>query len=175
MKQAIFFLTFSIVQQAAMAQSPAVRQVYAWAQPVLSGVRPAIQTVDGGGDIQPKDSKVNYFIYAEPAVKTEVIWCGIWMRSGYFQVKTDSVPAIPAIVLEEQENGVRMVRDLVPENAGPVIQLTPGDQRKVRVKNPAWLNRLLKDNELIIVYIYKGKTWYHPVSKIKMLDAVPGS
>lgn len=176
MKKSYFLLILCYLHLPAGAQTPAIRQVYAWAQPVLGGARPTVQQTDGGNEISTQGSKTNYFFYAEPVPKANFTWCRIWLRNGgYFKIKTDTVAAIPSMLIEEQENGVRLVKDLVPENTSPVIQLTPGNSVRIRAKNAAWLNRLMKDNELIIVYIYKGKTWYHPVEKIKMPDAVPGS
>ena len=159
------------------AQRGVFKNVYAWAQPVLGGARPAGNAVEGGGELKTSvASKLNYFLYAEYKLSSRKIgWMGVWINGVHYSVQAVPVTDTP---VKPFENGLGLSEkkwELVPATSNPVMQLLPEKSSGKAVPKVPAIRRMIRDNELVIVYIYMGKTWYYPVPKIKMMDAVPAS
>lgn len=178
MKKAILILAIATCgTQTVIAQKGAIKQVYAWQQQVLSGVRPQeiVQENNSGIRTTATAGKTNQLIYAECIPQAKIRWSGLWINGVLYKVKAESISAIPVLPIGEEKDGNRMMKELVPENAGPFIQLLPSGNAGKTGFQAGWFRQMKKSNELIIVYIYMGKTWYYPVPKIKVLEPVPAS
>ncbi len=179
MKKAL--LTLAIItcgMQTVIAQKGAIRQVYAWQQQVLSGVRPQEIVQEHNNSTKTaavSAGKSNLLIYTECIPHAKIKWSGVWINGVLYKVKAETISAIPVLSLGDEKDGNRMTKELVPENAGPFIQLLPSGNAGKTGLQTGWFRQMKKSNELIIVYIYMGKTWYYPVPKIKVLEPVPAS
>jgi hypothetical protein len=61
---------------------------------------------------------------------------------------------------------------LVPATTNKIVLLSPGS--KLSNKPSVWLKKIMAKADLVITYQWKGKIWYYPVSKIKVLEVIAG-
>lgn len=170
MKQKILFTGFFLTTMIfSVAQKHPLINVYAYAQATLSGTKPRTSSGENGNQITlASRENVNYFFYAEHSAQEKFSVTSLWIKGTAYGAKADSILKTP---IEITGNDFKKIT-LVPATVNNVLILSPGSQ--VNLKRGCRLRKMLKKADLVITYIYNGKTRYYAVSKIKDLEVVPG-
>jgi hypothetical protein len=155
------------------AQSKPFVNVYAYSQVVSAGVNPGGVVQEGGTEIKVSATeKINYYFYAEYPPKEKLSVSIIYIKGKPYRVKTAKNIETPVRGAAEDLSTGSNKMVLVPETSNKVILLLPALALNANKKHPAWLKDLLAKNEVVIACVWKGKTWYFGVPKIKMLPNV---
>ena len=171
MKQKLLFtiLLFSI-STGVFAQNNPIIKVYAYSQAVLQGAKPSDDIEEGGKEIKAvADKKLNYFFYAEQKKSTVITIVSVWIKGKNYSAKASLVSKTPVVLKSDDPSGNT---ELVPKSTNKIILITPGGEKISTQKPSASIGKPISASELIIVYKWKGKTYYSEVKKIKELKTV---
>jgi hypothetical protein len=174
MKPGLILLLLSITAVSfTSAQKAPVVKMYAYTQPVLPGQKKIAIPDENGNTIEPAmQKKTNYFFYAEKKKQETIKIAGIWMYGKKYLVKSDIVTTIPVEIFEgSSPNGPQKIT-LAPDSDNEFLQVLPGPTTSKGTKLPGYLKKMVQKSDLILIYLWKGKTWYFPVKKIKNLSPV---
>lgn len=141
-------------------------RIYAYQQEITPGmVRQRDIPDETGGRTREADPLVHlqYYIYAVTRPKDSLQFRGLWIRGQWYAVAGRTLTPTPV----KQEVPVKKI--LVPLQKGENWQLHKGDSLPAS-RFPSRLQALMKKNELIIAYTYRGKTGYIPLKKITRLE-----
>ncbi len=172
MKQKLFFsitlLAFGLV---IMGQKLPVIKIYAYSQATLKGVKQGGIIEEGGTEVKQSSAQnINYYFYVEHRAKEKFSVSFLWINGKSYQVKTDTIRQTPVEGnADAAMNSKRKV--LVPATKNKVLLIIPGAELNCTT-NSSYLKKQLLKGELLIIYKWKGKTYYHTVPKIKVLEPV---
>jgi hypothetical protein len=173
MKQKLFFSFILLAfTSAAIGQKLPVIKVYAYSQATLKGVKQGGIIEEGGTEVKQSSAQnINYYVYIEYRAKEKFSVFSLWINGKSYKVKTDTIRQTPVEgnVGEASMNSKRNI--LVPATKNKVLLVIPGAELSTSIKSSSLKKQLLK-GELLIIYKWKGKTYYHTVPKIKVLEPV---
>jgi hypothetical protein len=169
MKKFYFISTFFITGIIS-AQVPV--KIYAYSQVHTPGNIP-VGNDENGGSPEIKQFPVNYYIFATLSPSPKVIFGPVWINGKYYRTVTSTVstPVVNTVnnIPDQPEQKI-----LVPATKQKAISINlEGDARDTVIK-AAWFRNMVRNSELIITYDYKGKRYFVPVKKIKVLPPVAG-
>lgn len=164
-----FFVVLSLFSLLAAAQ-PRLK-VYGYSQVFTPGMIPAEDARDDNGEKKIKMPRfiTNYFIFIETDSSIKIEPYEIWIGNKWDTVAGLSVVARP-VMSEYPEK-----KELVPIGKGRVIQLSVGDTLRRGVSRSVAVKTMMKENELIIGYRWKGKKYYARLKKLVELPPVHGA
>ncbi|MBC7873527.1 MAG: hypothetical protein H7Y01_06015 [Ferruginibacter sp.] len=169
----LWFFAFLLSSITGTAQ-PAVK-IFAYSQETTPGNIPKDVTDENG---KPQGTKkgasINYYFYGAYTPSVKISFCEVWIGSKYYKVQTEVVNSTPVVVTNYNIPD-RPVEDvLVPASKLRVMSITPVGSPTDKIINTSWFRKLLRQSELIVSYLYKGKKYFIPVKKIKILAPVAG-
>jgi hypothetical protein len=167
-------VVFLLLSSFLNGQTYPLAKVHAYAQAMLSGVKPQGIIEEGGKEIKTNSgAKFNYFIYAEYRPQLKFTINAIWIKGQAYGVKTKTVIETP-VVLDQSATGTGGQKtEMVPATKYRVLQLFPSGLVNTR-ETPARIKKLVETSDLVIRYLWKGKTWYYALPKINLLEPFAG-
>jgi hypothetical protein len=162
----LYLVFFSFLTVTAFAQ-PAVR-IYAYSQETTPGIIPVDEN---GRPIRSKEPLVDYYLFAAYSPAYNIRFDGI--KGQGYSVQTSKAGKTPITVTNNDISSNPVTTVLVPATKLTVISLQPISPSGNEVK-ANWFREMLRKNELIISYFYKGKKYFIPFKKIKSLPPVFG-
>ena len=90
----------------------------------------------------------------------------VWINGQWYKVKSYAVVKTPV----NTDSPTRV--QLVPSLQKKVIQLEPGDPEPAIRRPFASLAKMIRNDEFILRYVWKGKVYYRSLAKISVLDPV---
>jgi hypothetical protein len=173
MKQKLFFSFILLAfTSAAIGQKLPVIKVYAYSQATLKGAKPGGVVEEGGNEVkQSSTQNINYYFYIEYRAKEKFSVSSLWINGKSYQVKTDTIRQTPVEGNAADASLSSKRKILVPATKNKVLLIIPGTELSNSTKSSSLKKQLLK-GELLIIYKWKGKTYYHTVPKIKVLEPV---
>lgn len=174
MKPGFIFLLLSVTAMSvASAQKAPVVKMYAYTQTVLPGQKKIVIPDENGKTIEPAmQKKMNYFFYAEKKKQETIKIIGIWMYGKKFLVKVDIVTTSPVEIFQGTSSDRSRKIALIPGDGNEFLQILPGHITTRGTKLPGYLKKMVRESDLVLIYLWRGKTWYLPVKKIKNLSPV---
>jgi hypothetical protein len=155
MKNLMFFLLMA-VSAAGLAQPPV--KLYGFRQSVAPGMVPK-GTRGNGATFQ-------HSIYFQHGNSEKISPVAAWINGKRFALAREVVPT-PVVKNNKNENGGETV--IVPAWAGKTILLVPLHVLATPALT-ASAKKLVNQNELVLEYDWKGKTWYKASKKFKLLE-----
>lgn len=153
-----------------LAQTTPIVKLYGYSQAVLQGVKPSGAIDETGKEIKAvTDKKLNYYIYAEQKKSTVITIVSVWIKGKNYSVKASLVSKTPVVMKSDDPSGNT---ELVPKSTNKIILITPGSEKITTQKLPISIGKTISTSELILVYKWKGKTYYSEVKKIKELKTL---
>ena len=164
------FISFICLFAILISSCAQVKKVYAYKQASIPG------NIIGSDDNDIKENNeakqsvrkqnFNYWFYLSIPKKEKVVVNGLWIDNQQYDIKSDTITNLPVIKivftgLEKNDTTI-----MVPATTNRVILIYPGPARTNDSKKGS---TLAKTNELVIRYIYKGKTYYTTIGKIREL------
>ena len=172
MKQKILLLAVMIFS--AWSYTFSQTKVYAYAQPVVSGVSPQGIIDETGKEVKPKEkARFNHYFYIQHSrCKKNVKPVAIWMDGRAWQVKYNAVDSTPVYIANIQFPGTSEKVILVPKTRKKVLSLQIDYDRPVEAKASASLQKLINDSAIVFEYTVNGKTKYKALKKLTVLEPV---
>jgi hypothetical protein len=167
----IYLIPLLFISGFAFAQ-PAIK-TYAYSQLSYPGTIP-VGTDESGKSVEMKELPVNYYIFATHLPSARVNFGSVWIKGKYYQTQVEKVKETPVISTNYDVPSNPEKTVLVPATRHQVMSITPVGNPGDSVIRAAWFRHMVKNYELIISYYYKGKRYFIPVKKIKILPPVAG-
>ncbi|HYC41226.1 MAG TPA: hypothetical protein VEB63_12150 [Chitinophagaceae bacterium] len=162
----LFSLWVCIAAFTAAAQPPVT--IYAYSQATTPGMIPVDES---GKPLDSRKERINYFIYAAFPDNYALKFDGIWIRGQGHRVQTHVVESTPVVITNNDIPAQPVKTVLVPATRRRVISIQPLSQSPITVR-AAWFRDMTRRNELVVSYFYKGKKYFLPVRKFKVLPPV---
>lgn len=143
---AICFLAFFA---AASAQTAPVKKVYAYKQASFPGKKPSDTRT--GTEIK----KEHYRLFITSTGKEVISINGVWIMHEYYRFTVSSKPKTP-IKMEQPDDGII----LVPKTNYKVFEIMPKGKQGPSPKPGTILGKLLKANDVVISYNWRGKQYF---------------
>jgi hypothetical protein len=167
MKQLYIIILALCCTMISFAQAKGSAKLYGFKESVSAGKSPS-HAVDESG-VQKAETprpRHNLFIYLESS--SAVVPTEMWVAGQKFSVKVDTVKKTPVERTNYSIPARPKTAVLVPATKKKLLQLTPLPAKEGGQQDK--LKKLILENELVVVYTQKGKTYY---SSLKSLTALP--
>jgi hypothetical protein len=170
MKKKLVVFTFLITSVIIHGQ-PTVK-IFAFEQQSHPGTVPAAVKDENGNPIQKAAAKTNYFIFLSFKKNYVIKPVQIFIKG--FSFAMDTVTEVEKTPVEYTN---RTIPDnphkttLVPKTSNKVIKIDPTESVEP-VENGAHIKNLIKANDVVITYVWKGKEYFVTEKKIKELDPI---
>ena len=157
MKQQISFLLVLMAFSLEMnAQTKPIKKLYAYSQEILPGKK----------SNHPVTPKLSYRLFVTVNPKQKIMVTGIWLNNNYYNLTTKNIPAKQ--VLNENSNFEKTI--LVAKTTNNVFELVLTRQIDPAPRPNSKLGSLLKSNEVVVAYLWKGKEYFSALKKITVLE-----
>jgi hypothetical protein len=145
--------------------------VKAWAyeQDSLSGTR---STAHNGNDkAAEKAAGINYLIFISHSKNLNVMPVEIFIKGTGYKVGMIQIKKTPVVIVNNNLPSNPVKTELVPLTDNKVLRLKTGSLLSTHTSNAA-LKKLIATNDVVIVYVRKGKRYFIPVKEIVKLEPV---
>lgn len=143
-------------------------KVYAYRQPVVSGVNPGGIIDESGKEVTTARSpRFNTRVYVTHSPKVMLNATEVYINGIKHEVKVDNITKTPVTfsssnILDKTE------KELVPKTGNKVLLLTP--TRSVTSQPNSCVRKLIANNNVIVGYTIKGKKYYTAVKDFTRLE-----
>lgn len=150
-----------------------VRKLYGYSQALYGGAIQANDNIENKQEnekpIQPANTR--YFIFAEIEKKNVVFPLQLWINKKLYQFTVDSIKQFPFILLSSN-GGESLSKDtLVKSASGYILQL----RNPILIKQqniPKNIRTIVRENELVLIYQYKGKLHKFFLQHLKQVSPI---
>lgn len=157
-KKIIPVIALLLVFQSTFAQTVPVKKIYAYKQASLSGKKPS-----GKNEVEKKE---RYRLFIAHNAKDAIKINGIWVMEEYYRFEVSSKLKSP-VKQNEAEGSEQII--LVPKTSHHVLELLLQEKQEPSPRPGSQLGKLLKMNEVVISYTWKGKQYFAIAKTIKEL------
>lgn len=171
MKHKILLLAIMILS--AWTNTFSQTKVYAYAQPVVSGVSPQGIIKENGKEVKtPQRSRFNHFFFMRHNRKRDIKPVAIWMDGRAWNVKYNVVDSTPVYITNIKFPGTSEKVILVPKTRKKVLALQIDYDRPIESTPAGDLQKKIKESAIVFEYTCKGKTKYRSLEKLTLLEPV---
>lgn len=164
LRQLFPFVCFLFILNSVNAQTAPVKKIYAYKQASLGGKKPSEHET-------AVSKKEQYRLFIAYTGKGPLIIEGVWIEQEYYRVRM--MPATRTPVLQGQQEGNERVT-LVPKTSDTVRELQVLEKVEPAPRPGSQLGNLLKTNDFVVAYRWKGKQFYATSKTIKALSPFIG-
>ncbi len=168
------FLLLAVMILSAWSYTFSQTKVYAYAQPVVSGVSPQGIIDETGKEVKPQQrARFNHYFYIQHSrCKKNVEPVAIWMDGRAWQVKYEPVDSTPVYITDVKfpVNPEKVI--LVPKTRKKVLSVQIDYERPVETPASASLQKIINDSAIVFEYTINGKTKYKSLKKLMLLEPV---
>jgi len=148
---------------------PPVKKVYGYKQASIPGILPHYSEendIQPSGKTRPKQN-YNYWFYLEFPKTEKINISGLWISGIRYDIKADTIIDLPVrkIVFTGMEENDTTI--MVPVTKNKILLIYPSGESKVN--DPKYSLGLTRSNELVVRYVWKNKTYYTTMKKLKEL------
>jgi hypothetical protein len=172
MKEKIFILFIFLVVITApgfIQNKPPVKKIYGYKQASIPGILPNYSEendIQPTGKNKPKQN-YNYWFYVE-FLKTEKInVTGLWISGIQHDLKSETVNNLPVRKIIFSGTDKNDTTIMVPFSKNKIILVYPSGESKL--DDSKYALNLARQNELVVRYVWKNKTYYTTIKKLKEL------
>jgi hypothetical protein len=149
---------------------PPLKKVYGYKQASIPGILPNYSEendINPSGKTKPKQN-YNYWFYLEFPKTEKINITGLWISGIRHDIKSDTITDLPVrkIVFTGLEKNDTTI--MVPATKNKIILVYPSDESKI--DDSKYALNLARQNELVIRYVWKNKTCYTTMKKLKELN-----
>lgn len=145
-------------------------KLYGYSQKFVPGMARQNDAPDenGGQPIAQPFVKTNYYIYLSSFPSTVITPIAIWIAGKWDTITSASIVKTPV------KTDIPGEKQLVPATKLTVKQISIGDTLHKPMFSSPTLEKMMKENELIIYYTWKGKKYFAKLKKLVVLETVHG-
>jgi hypothetical protein len=148
---------------------PPVKKIYGYKQASIPGILPDYSEEN---DIKPSAKtkprqNFNYWFYLEFPKNEKIDVTGLWISGIRHDIKTDTITDLPVtkiVFTGMQKNDTTI---MVPVTKNKIILVYPSGESKL--DDSKYALHLAHLNELVVRYVWKNKTYYTTMKKLKQL------
>ena len=169
--KAKFVIVFSFLQCITVNDFAQIKKVYAYKQASIPGINIGDDDFDIKDDKPAKKTErktnFNYWFYVAVPKNEKVKVTGLWISGRQYEIKQDSITDLPVkkIINTGLEKNDTII--MAPVTANKILLVCPGSEKTNESK---YVANLSKTNEMVIRYIWKNKTYFTTIKKIKELN-----
>jgi hypothetical protein len=115
---------------------------------------------------QTANAAIAYYLYFASPASAQVRPADLWIRGKAYSITQADIIASP---VRSPAGEV-----LVAKTSLRVRELKYDKESSIQKLLPSWLRKMIKENDLVISYFWKGKKYYKALKKIKELEIVFG-
>ncbi len=168
MKKIFLTATFLIALQIVHAQTGV--RLYTYKQQVSSGVRPETVVGEDGVTVQPvAKTRHNLWIYFSHPQKSQVKITGLFINGKKYKAKQSKVAQTPVVYNYGDTPELSKSIILVPKTNAVVYFIEPAGV--LSFTPSAVLKKMTSQNEVVVSYLIKGKTYYIFARQMKELTS----
>lgn len=147
------------------ASQPAIK-LHGFSRVSTPGMVPAREFDENGRTIsKPANETVDFFIYLAAGYSAKIQPKEIWIMGKRYSVSSALVIQLPIVAGKDT---------LIKASSQKVQELKWNNNPLNTTGIPSTVKKLAVNNELVLKYQWRGKTWYKVLKKIKQLDPVFG-
>lgn len=160
---------FTTIVSGFIQVKPPVKKVYGYKQASIPGILPNYSEENGiqpPGKTKPKQN-YNYWFYLEFPKTEKINVTGLWIAGIRYDIKTDTITDLPVrkIIFTGMEKNDTTI--MVPVTKNKIILIYPSGESKV--DDSKYALNLARQNELVVRYVWKNRTYYTTMKKLKEL------
>ena len=149
---------------------PPVKKVYGYKQASIPGILPNYSEendIHPSGKTKPKQN-YNFWFYLEFPKTEKINITGLWISGIRHDIKSETITDLPVrkIVFTGMEKNDTMI--MVPATKNKIVLIYPSGESKL--DDSKYALSLARQNELVVRYAWKNKTYYTTMKKLKELD-----
>jgi hypothetical protein len=147
---------------------------YSFSQPVVKPygyarywtIGTALERDTSTPEVSRPSASVEYFFYVSASSTSGIQPVEIWLHGQRYTISRTTLIKSPVM----SSGGT----ELIPKTKMAIRQLKWNEKAMPLKTTPSWLKKMMDENELIIVYFWKGKKYYKPLKKILELENTSG-
>lgn len=155
-KQTFFLLVLMGFSFEIKAQTRPLKKIYAYSQASLPGKK----------SDYPVKVNETYRLFITVAPKEAIAVTGIWLKNNYYSCTTKNIASKQ--VVHGNTNYEKKI--LVAKTSNTVLEILLMKKMDPAPRPGTALGLLLKSNEVVLVYIWKGKQYFSALKKIIVLE-----
>ena len=174
MKQKFYIPLFllAIIFSGFTQVKPPVKKIYGYKQANIPGILP-VRIEEG--DIEPKPRAIpkqnyNYWFYLELPKTEKITITGLWIGGMPHDIKNETVNQLPVKKFVFTDTGKNDTTIFVPFTKNKVLFIYPAGLSKDTVIRSGYIKELTNKNEIVIRYLWKNKTYYVSMKKLKEIN-----
>jgi hypothetical protein len=170
MKKAITILCLILSGTISFSQDKcAIVKGYAYQRTILPGMIPKAVVDEQGREVKrdPHQMITRYF-FLETKPDEEIRLQHIWIKGKPYEVEGKIIEQTPVMIAKTSVGSRQRSDTLVQQTNNPVVRLSLKEPADMRAN--AKLSRKLKRSEVVVEYIWNGKTRYFEIGTIKILE-----
>jgi hypothetical protein len=149
---------------------PPVKKVYGYKQASIPGIVPDYSEendIKPSGKTKPRQN-YNYWFYLEFPKTEKIKLTGLWISGIRHDIKKDTITDLPVrkIIFTGMEKNDTTI--MVPVTKNKIILIYPSGESKI--EDSGYALNLARQNELVVRYVWKNKSYYTTMKKLKELD-----
>lgn len=174
MKKALFIITALAISLLIFGQHYKGVKLYAYSQIVIPGVAPRDVITESGNQLPiERKQRKNTWIYLTYPVNIDLKQCELYINGSRYNFQAEYVVKTPVTYTDYNIPDFPKTIELVPKSENKVLRLTPLQQ--VSSKPSTHLKKLLKENDVIVSYIVKGRKYYSVVKNFTVIEPAVAS
>jgi hypothetical protein len=146
-----------------------VKKIHAYKQASLPGILPRLPGDDSNKERAGRKETFNYFIYLEVLKKENITLLSVFLSGKEVKIKPDTITTLPVIKMINTGASVNDTIILIKATKNRVVMITPSGEAKSNLPLSANHTKIIKENELVLFYSWKGKKYYKAVKKMMVL------
>jgi hypothetical protein len=162
MKISFFNLFFFVFLFELNAQSIPVVKIYGYKQQLFQGKKTSKN--------EPIKKTEQYKLFVEYRKNSSINITEVWIQSNYFRFTTH--PKLKSPILDVQQPANKQI--LVPKTTNRIIEIDLTNKQEPSPRPTAALGKLLQSNDVVISYLFKGKTYFATLKKMIALEPFDG-
>lgn len=149
--------------------SSPVKKLHAYKQANLPGILPRLPGDENNKQRSERKETYNYYLYIEVAKKENISVSAVYISGKKVKIKTDTIIMLPVAKLINTEATIPDTVTLVKATKNRVVMITPYGEITSTAAINAFHKKLIRENELVVFYRWKGKTYFNLVKKMTTL------
>ena len=162
MKISFFLLFFAVLLFELKAQSTPVIKIYGYKQQLFQGKKPSKN--------EPIKNSAQHKLFVEYRKNSSINITGVWIESDFFRFTTH--PKLKSPISDIQQPANKQI--LVPKTNNRIIEIELKNKQEPSPRPTATLGKLLQNNDVVISYLFKGKTYFATLKKLIVLEPFDG-
>ncbi len=147
-----------------------IKKIHAYKQATIPGIPQTSFDENGNKIIASRKPTFNYWIYVEFQKSEKIEIVDLWISGIRFKAKSETINSLPVKKIIYTANSGNDTVLLMPPTSQNVLLTYPIDLLNKNSNSSTYLNKLIKQSELVIGFYWNGKKYFASTKQIKLLE-----